>query len=104
MNNNLQTCFTEVKYVLKHLTNKIPFKLRRFITDNSDKNHVVDINNLSKRAYALLALIHRKYLAENEEKNQLQKEHQERLKKETMAKKMNIPRPSSNKSSTNKNS
>ena len=50
MNNNLQTCFTEVKYVLKHLTkeekNKIPFKLRIFITYNSDKNHVVYIKPL----------------------------------------------------------
>jgi hypothetical protein len=87
MNTNLQIAFTEVKHILKYLTKeekeKIPFKLRRFITDNCDRNHSVDMNNLSKRTYALLAVIYRKYLSSNKE--ELELEHQERLKKEQLA-------------------
>ena len=84
MDKNLQISFAEAKYILKHLTkeekDKIPVKLRKFITDNYDKNHEVDLNNLSKRTYALLAVLYRKYLSEN--KADIEKEHQERLKKE----------------------
>ncbi|MBQ9796042.1 MAG: hypothetical protein IJW36_03715 [Clostridia bacterium] len=88
MDKQLQISFAEAKYVLKHLTKeekeKIPAKLRRFITDNSAKGHDVDINKLDKRTYALLAVIYRKYLAKN--KDELEKEHQERLKKENIVK------------------
>ena len=88
MDKNLQISLTEVKFVLKHLTkeekNKIPAKLRMFITDCKDKTHTVDINNLSKRTRALLAVIYRKYLAEN--KQELELEHKTRLKKENYLK------------------
>lgn len=87
MDEQLQISFAETKYVLKHLTKeekeKIPAKLRRFITDNSVKNHNIDLNKLNKRTYALLAVLYRKYLAEN--KNELEEEHKERLKKENIA-------------------
>lgn len=86
MNKKLQISFTEVKYILKHLTkeekDKIPVKLRRFITDNCDREHEVDINHLSKRTYALLAVIYRKYLCSNKEEIQL--EYQNRLKVEKL--------------------
>lgn len=88
MNKNLQITFAEAKHVLKHLTkeekNKIPIKLRRFITDNYDRQHNVDINNLSKRTYALLAAIYRKYLSPN--KQEVEQEHRVRLKQENMKK------------------
>jgi len=84
MNKNLQISFKEAKHVLKYLTkeekDKIPVKIRRFITDYDDNEHVVDMNKLSKRTYALLAVIYRKYLAEN--KQQLEQEHQNRLRNE----------------------
>ena len=89
MDKKLQITFAEAKYVLKHLTkeekNKIPSNLRRFITDNADKDYEVDTDNLSKRTYALLAVIYRKYLAEN--KDELEAEHKEKLKKEKLARK-----------------
>ncbi len=92
MDKKLQISFTEAKYILKHLTkeekNKIPEKLRRFITDNCDKTHTVDMNNLSKRTYALLAVIYRKYLSSN--KQDLENEHKERLKKEQLAMMKNL--------------
>lgn len=87
MDNKLQVAFTEARYVLKHLTNdeksKIPVNLRKFISENRDRSYKVDINNLSKRAYAILAVVHRKYLAENKE--ELEREYRERLKKEKLA-------------------
>ena len=86
MNKNFQIALAEVKYILKHLTteekNKIPVTLRQFITDNYDENHIVDVNNLSKRTYALLALIDRKYLSENKE--ELELEHQKNLEQEML--------------------
>ena len=86
MNKNLQIAFAEAKHILKHLTheekNKIPVKIRRFITDNYAKEHNTDENNLSKRTYALLAVIYRKYLAENKE--ELALEHKERLRQEKL--------------------
>lgn len=86
MDKNLQIAFSETKYVLRHLSkedqSKIPIRLRRFIIDNYDKEFNVDINNLSKRTYALLAVFNRKYLAEN--KVELEKKYQERLKKEIL--------------------
>lgn len=93
MNKKLQISFTEAKYILKHLSkeekNKIPVKLRRFITDNCDKYHNVDINNLSKRTYALLAIIYRKYLSPDKQAlkleylKQLRQENLERSKKDS---------------------
>lgn len=84
MDKKLEICFAETKFVLKHLSkeekDKIPLGLRKFISENCDKEHEVDINNLSKRTYALLATIYRKYLAEN--KQALEEEHQLRLKHE----------------------
>lgn len=91
MDSKLQISFAEAKYVLKHLTKeekeKIPAKLRRFITDNSAKGHAVDLDKLDKRTYALLAVIYRKYLAEN--KDELEREHKERLKSEAIKKSQN---------------
>ena len=88
MNSNLQKSLTEVKYVLKHLPkdekNKIPVQLRRLITEHHDTTHIVDLNNLSKRTHALLAIINRKYLAEN--KAELESEHKASLKKENLLK------------------
>ena len=103
MNKNLQISCAEAKFVLKHLTKeekeKIPAKLRRFITDNCDKEHEVDINKLSKRTYALLAVIYRKYLAEN--KPELQAEYKARLKKEN-AKRLSKNKPTQKSSQTKK--
>ena len=59
---------------------KIPVNLRRFITDNCDRNHKVDINKLNKRTQALLAVIYRKYLCENPA--EAEQEHQTRLREE----------------------
>lgn len=77
----LQISCAEARYILKHLPKeekvKIPEKLRRFIVENSDNDYIIDLNNLSRRTYALLAVIHRKYLAENNK--ELQREHEKRL-------------------------
>jgi len=95
MNKALQISLTEVKYVLKYLSKeekeKIPIKLRRFITDYNDKEHMVDINSLSKRTYALLAVIYRKYLAVNKEK--LEAEHRYRLRQENLRRFNQVKKP-----------
>lgn len=87
MDRNLEIAFSEAKYVLKHLPKEkillIPESLRRFIGSNCDKEYEVDINRLTKRTYAFLAVINRKYLAENKE--ELEKEFKEKLAKEKEA-------------------
>ena len=81
MDKNLQIALAEANYILNYLTkeekNKIPEKLLRFIEDNYDKEHIPDENKLNKRTYALLAVIYRKYLAENKE--ELTQEYEEIL-------------------------
>lgn len=84
MNQKLRISFAEAKYILSHLSkeeqHKIPVQLRRLIIENHDKEHIVDVDHLSKRTYALLAVLYRKYLAEN--KAEVEKEYRERLQKE----------------------
>ena len=84
MDRNLKISFSEAKYVLKQLSKdeqrKIPEKLRRFIAENCDDEHIVDVNKLSRRTYALLAVMYRKYLADN--KAELEAEYQQRLQAE----------------------
>ena len=84
MDQKLRIAFAETVYMLKHLTKeelaKIPPRLKDFMVKNYDQEHNVDIENLTQRTYALLAVIYRKYLAENKE--ELELEFQEQLKKE----------------------
>ena len=75
----------EVSYVINNLENedkeKIPQKFREFIEKNKLKiNKQVDTENLTQEAYAILEFVYRKFFAENEEKEELEKEYIERLK------------------------
>lgn len=86
MDKELQIALTESRDVLRNLPKeeckKIPIKLRRFMAENYDKAHKTDFKNLSKKTYALLAVINRKYLAENKE--ELERKYQEDLKNKKM--------------------
>ncbi len=68
---------TEVNYVLKYSTldviKKIPYRFRRYVVKNMDKEYIPDIKlgvpfesqNISERTKYILALIYRDYLRNN---------------------------------------
>jgi len=77
----------EVDYVINGLDiedkEKIPEKLRKFINENKNKSDkIIDIENLSEEAYAILAFIYRKFLSTNEERKALEEEYIRKLKAE----------------------
>lgn len=86
MDKELQIALTEAKDVLQNLPKeerkKIPIQLRRFMVEHYDKAHKTDFKNLSRKTYALLAVINRKYLAENKE--ELERKYREDLKNKKM--------------------
>jgi len=77
----------EVDYILNQLevseVKKIPQNFREFISKNKAKRYEVQsAENLSEEACAILAIIYRKFLASPEERVILEKEYEEKLKKE----------------------
>jgi len=92
-----QAC-SEVNYILNKLPEeekqKIPLKFREFIENNVSKYYefTIDFENsneyqLKEETLAILAIIYRKYLASDEEKLILEKEYNEKLKKELIIEK-----------------
>ena len=77
----------EVEYVLNMLEldelKKIPKTFMEFIAKNKAKRYeVTSIENLREETLAILAIIYRKYLADPEEREMLEKEYYEKLKLE----------------------
>lgn len=87
MNPKYKEALSEVDYIINKLENeeieKIPGKFREFIKNNKSKTHSVnEIENLAEETYAILAFIYRKYLSPIEEREKLEKEFLDKLKKE----------------------
>lgn len=87
MNQRYKEALSEVEFVLGNLepseVAKIPKNFRDFITENKCKWYeITDDNNLKEETLAILAIIYRKFLAPVEERAELEREYQEKLKKE----------------------
>lgn len=85
----------EVNYVISGLDVedriRIPEKFMNFIESNKSRiAKKIDVENLSEEAYAILAFVYRKFLANSEESEKLELEYQERLKAEKEVVKNNI--------------
>lgn len=78
---------SEVEYIIKSLENedieKIPKKFRDFISDNKSRTYKISsIENLREDTYAILAFIYRKFLSPIEEREDLEREYNEKLRHE----------------------
>ncbi len=86
MNGDFAKTFTEVNEILKYsdeeVRKNIPYKFRRLIVQNMDKEYKVSINlnaslseqNIRKDTKNLLALIYRDYIVDKDERNNLIKQ------------------------------
>ena len=88
MNQKYNQALSEVEFVLSRFDksdiDKIPQSFKDFITNNKCKWHEIDEDTeLSEEALAILAIIYRKFLAPPEERAELERKFQEKLKKET---------------------
>ena len=91
MEQNLQMAFTEVYEILKvtpiELTSKIPSKFRKIIEENRDKEYKFQLEepfnekDLKEETIVILGLIYRDFLADPEEKEELQLKDTEKIKK-----------------------
>jgi len=91
--------YSEVYFILLHIeysdVKKIPKKIINVIRKNRIKNYVVKIDPLiplqyqeiKKETKAILALLYRKFLADEAKREELEKEFVEKLKRETAQKK-----------------
>jgi len=87
MNQRYKEALSEVEYIINQLMpedlEKIPKSFRNFISENRCKWYELkDIDNLREETYAILSIIYRKFLAPINERIELEKEYQEKLKKE----------------------
>ena len=87
MTRKYKEALSEVDFILNQLDKndleKIPENFRSFISENKSSWHEIsEIANLYEETYAILAIIYRKFLAEPEERIELEKEYQEKLKQE----------------------
>lgn len=95
MSPRYKEALVEVDYVINMLESeelkKIPESFRNFILKNKDKRYSISsIENLKEESLAILAFIYRKYLSPLGERELLEKEYQEKLKKEKSERKNNI--------------
>lgn len=91
MEQNLSKAFTEVYEILKvtpiELTSKIPTKFRKIIEENRDKEYRFQIEepfdekDLKEETIIILGLIYRDFLADPEEREELQLKDTETIKK-----------------------
>ena len=91
MEQNLSKAFTEVYEILKvtpiELTSKIPSKFRKIIEENRDKEYKFQLEepfnekDLKEETIVILGLIYRDFLADPEEKEELQLKDTEKIKK-----------------------
>jgi len=87
MSPRYKEALSEVDYIINLLAleemEKIPKEFREFITINKDKYYKIsNIQELKEETLAILAIIYRKYLVPAEERDNLEKEFQEKLKLE----------------------
>ena len=78
---------SEVDYVINNLEReeieKIPIKFREFIMKNKSKSYRVEtFENLREETYAILYFIYRKFLASDDEKEELERKFMDKLKSE----------------------
>lgn len=88
MNQKYKEALSEVEFVLSRFdasdVAKIPQTFRSFITENKCKWHEVNEDTeLSEETLSVLAIIYRKFLAPPEERAELERKFQEKLKQET---------------------
>ena len=91
MEQNLSKAFTEVYEILKvtpiELTSKIPTKFRKIIEENRDKEYRFQLEepfnekDLKEETIVILGLIYRDFLADPEEREDLQLKDTEAIKK-----------------------
>lgn len=91
MEDSLSKAFTEVYEILKitpiELTSKIPTKFRKIIEENRDKEYRFQIEepfdekDLREETIVILGLIYRDFLADPEEREELQLKDTEAIKK-----------------------
>ena len=91
MEQDLSKAFTEVYEILKvtpiELTSKIPTKFRKIIEENRDKEYrfqleeSFDEKDLKEETIVILGLIYRDFLADPEEREELQLKDTEAIKK-----------------------
>ena len=79
---------SEVDYIINNLENeeveKIPSKFREFVRNNKSRTYEVNgVENLREETYAILAFIYRKFLAPIEEREELERIYNEKLKNES---------------------
>ena len=87
MSPRYKEALVEVQYIINKLEpqerEKIPQKFLEFIEQNKDKRYkMLDDGSLKEETLAFLAIIYRKYLAPKEERKNLEKKYQEKLKQE----------------------
>lgn len=94
MDKKYKEVLSEVNYIINALEeeekNKIPLTFKEFISDNSSKYHIINIDlskgveeqNLHQETIAILSIIYRKFLASSEEREILEKQYNEKLKQE----------------------
>ena len=102
MNRELEEAFAEVEQVIKlmpvELSVRIPIKLRKSISENKAKDYEVNIKEpleeqeLKQETIVILGLLYRDFIASPEEREQLQLEDDEEIKRieEEMQKKYDI--------------
>jgi len=84
---------SEVDYIVSGLENseisKIPENFRNFIKNNKSKyydtnflKNDIEVQNLKEETRSILAIIYRKYLAPIEEREELERQYQEKIKEE----------------------
>ena len=113
MEQELSKAFTEVYEILKvtpiELTSKIPTKFRKIIEENRDKEYRFQLEepfnekDLKEETIIILGLIYRDFLADPEEKEELQLKDTEAIKKveEEMKQKYDMENVFNNKKSKN---
>lgn len=113
MEQDLSKAFTEVYEILKvtpiELTSKIPTKFRKIIEENRDKEYRFQLEepfnekDLKEETIIILGLIYRDFLADPEEKEELQLKDTEAIKKveEEMKQKYDMENVFNNKKSKN---
>ena len=94
MDKKYKEVLSEVNYIINALEedekNKIPLNFKNFISDNSSKHHIINIDllkgveeqNLHQETISILSIIYRKFLASSEEREILEKQYNEKLQQE----------------------
>ena len=88
MNQTYKEALSEVEFVLSRFdksdTDKIPQNFKDFISENKCKWYeITEDDELKEETLAILAIIYRKFLSAPEERPELERRYQERLKEET---------------------